>query len=120
MNWCWIIPVIVGLITAMLGYFLGRSGKQREVDEWQGKYNQEKENLINTKRKIPLLENDVKKAQESDQKATSAYNELKGRFDLLQHEWDRNRTEIQNLKDENKKLAAQLAACKEDSNGASE
>src|SRR5680860_1857481 len=98
MNWCWIIPIIVGLITALLGYLLGRSSKQQEVDEWQEKYNQEKESLITTQRKITLLENDVSKAQESEEKISLAHNELKGRFDLLQHQWDQNRTEIQNLK----------------------
>ncbi len=118
MNWCWIIPIIVGLITALLGYLMGRSAKQREVDEWQEKYNKEKEDLIATQRKISLLENDVKKAQESEQKTDSAHTELKGRFDLLQHAWDENRTEIQNLKDENKELTAQLAECKEGSNQA--
>lgn len=116
MNWCWIIPIVVGLITALLGYLMGRSVKQREVDEWQEKYNKEKENLIATQRKVSLLENDVKKAQESDQKATLDYSELKGRFDLLQHAWDQNRTEIQNLKDENKKLADELIKCREGSN----
>lgn len=113
MNLCWIIPIIVGLITAVLGYFFGRWSRQRDVDEWQDKYTTEKENLIAIQRKIPLLERDLAKAQESEVKANAAYKELKGRFDLLQTEWDKNRTLIQNLKDENKVLAQQLAECRQ-------
>lgn len=113
MNWCWIIPIVVGLITALLGYLMGKSAKQHEVNEWKEKYNKEKEELVAMQRKVPLLENDVKKAQESNQKATLAYSELIGRFDLLQHAWDKNRTEIQNLKDENNELTHELVKCQE-------
>lgn len=109
MTWCWIIPIIVGLISALLGYLLGRAGKQREIDEWVVKYKEEKERLADCGRKVSLLENDIANAKQSESKANHSYNELVGRFDLLQHEWDENRTEIQNLKDENDDLKLRLA-----------
>lgn len=107
MTWCWIIPIIVGLITAILGYLLGRSGKQQEIDEWRDKYEQEKERAEEIQRKVYLLENDIASARQSEQKATNAYEELIGRFELLQKEWDDNRTENQNLRDEIAELKKQ-------------
>ena len=38
--WCWLIPAIVGLICAILGYLLGRlSGKNTKLDDLEAKYN---------------------------------------------------------------------------------
>ncbi len=108
MTWCWIIPIIVGLISALLGYLLGRAGKQSEIEEWIGKYNAERDRLAESGRRVSLLENDLANSTKSEQKATHSYNELVGRFELLQHEWDENRTEIQNLKDENAALLFRL------------
>lgn len=108
MTWCWIIPVIVGLISALLGYFLGQSGKSRVVEEWSGKVDAAKEEVAHMARKVTLLEIDRTKSEESEKEARNSYEELIGRFNLLQREWDRNRTEIQNLKEENERLKKQL------------
>lgn len=118
MTWCWIIPIIVGLISALLGYLLGRAGKQREIDEWMTKYNEEKERLAECGRKVSLLENDLANAKKSEHNANHSYNELVGRFELLQHEWDENRTEIQNLKDENASLMGRLRNTEADAKNA--
>lgn len=107
MTWCWIIPIIVGLISAILGYLLGRAGKQQEIDEWRQKYDLENNRAEESLRKVYLLENDIASARQSEQKATYAYEELIGRFDLLQKEWDDNRTENQNLRDEIAELKKQ-------------
>lgn len=108
MTWCWIIPVIVGLISALLGYLLDRAGKSRVVEEWSGKVEAAKEEVANMARKVTLLEIDLAKSKESETEARKSYEELIGRFNLLQREWDRNRTDIQNLKEENAILKKQL------------
>ncbi|TRZ45886.1 hypothetical protein [Robertkochia solimangrovi] len=41
MNWCLIIPIITGVICAILGYLLGKllsGGNTSELDEWKSKY----------------------------------------------------------------------------------
>lgn len=108
MTWCWIIPVLVGAVCALLGYLLGRSGRKRLVEAWSEKWEATRKDLENANRKLSLAINDLDKAKESEQKATAGYDELIGRFNLLQREWDNNRTAIQNLKDENNALKISL------------
>ena len=110
MTWCWIIPVIVGLISALLGYLLGRAGQQRIINDWRTRYEAANQEVTAIGRKVTLLENDLDKARQSESKAKQSYNELIGRFDLLQREWDKNRTDIQNLKEENAELQQRLSA----------
>ena len=108
MTWCWIIPLLVGAICALLGYLLGRSGKQAIINAWTKKWEDAKAETENTARQVNLLHIDLDKARESEQKANASYDELVGRFDLLQREWDKNRTAIQNLKEENNTLNIRL------------
>ncbi len=41
MNYCWIIPIIVGLLSALLGYLLGRLSASSKVKECKAKYEKE-------------------------------------------------------------------------------
>ena len=117
MTWCWIIPVIVGLISALLGYLLGRAGQQRIIHDWRTKYEAANQEVTAIGRKVTLLENDLDKAKQSELKANQSYNELIGRFDLLQREWDKNRTDIQNLKEENDELKLRFATLTQEGGG---
>jgi len=41
MNWCILIPALVGILSALLGYLLGKlsgGGNNNELDEWKRKH----------------------------------------------------------------------------------
>ncbi|WP_335967112.1 hypothetical protein [Galbibacter sp. PAP.153] len=55
MNWCLIIPLIVGVICAILGYLLGRlsSGNNNaEIDAWKKKYAKLEADLVDCRSKL--------------------------------------------------------------------
>lgn len=115
MTWCWIIPIVVGFITALLGYLLGRSVRQKEVDLWSDRFKKEelqREELQDTNR---IIRGKIEEAKTSKDELASDLVKLKERFSLLQNQWDKNRIEIQNLKDERDKLSNLLAEQKENS-----
>ena len=64
MNWCIIIPVIVGLICAILGYLLGRllsGGKNKHLEkEWEKKYLSAENDLSHCKDKLSAATIEIK------------------------------------------------------------
>ncbi|XLS29006.1 hypothetical protein ACJD0Z_17635 [Flavobacteriaceae bacterium M23B6Z8] len=55
MNWCIIIPLLVGLISAILGYLLGRLSSKSdnsEVEAWERKYKSLEADLADCKSKL--------------------------------------------------------------------
>lgn len=108
MKWCWIIPVAVGLITALLGYFMGRWSKQKIVDQWIEKSNATQTDLNSANNKINRLEEKLKASEKKEEELNQDLIKLRDRFALLQREWDNNRTEIQNLREENESMAVNV------------
>ncbi|MEL4307216.1 hypothetical protein [Joostella sp. CR20] len=57
MNWCLLIPIIVGVICAILGYLLGRllaGNNNAEVEAWQKKYDKLSADLADCKSKLAV------------------------------------------------------------------
>ncbi|WP_075340557.1 hypothetical protein [Tenacibaculum agarivorans] len=115
MNWCIIIPILVGLISALLGYLLGR----HILKESQQGHATEGE-LLELKNKITNLEGELKTCRESklglasDLKLAreSASTNL-GAAASLTGNADADTEEIQKLKTKINTLEADLSACQE-------
>lgn len=57
MNWCIIIPLLVGLISAILGYLLGRlssNSDNSEAEAWEQKYKSLEADLADCKSKLAV------------------------------------------------------------------
>jgi len=55
MNWCLLIPLIVGVICAILGYLLGRLSSRNntaEIEAWQKKYDKLEADLTDCRSKL--------------------------------------------------------------------
>ncbi|WP_417443449.1 hypothetical protein [Joostella sp.] len=67
MNWCLIIPIIVGVICAILGYLLGKSSSNNtdEIGAWQKKYDKLEADLSECRSKLALKPSEPIAATES-------------------------------------------------------
>ncbi|MDO5606880.1 MAG: hypothetical protein Q4G08_00340 [Capnocytophaga sp.] len=114
---CWIIPIIVGLICALLGYLLGqlRSGdKLKKCNQMQDILKDEKEKLAQTyEEKLKIKEReifDLKSKVDNLEKSTEALSGTE-KFVLSYEEKLRGKdTEIANLKSRLANLDTQIAS----------
>lgn len=83
MNWCILIPLLVGLITTFLGYLIGKlSSKNIKKDEivlLKNKIAKLESSLRNCKESKSVLENDLKTAKSN---ATSSISEEQTSFNI--------------------------------------
>ncbi len=67
MNYCWIIPIVVGLLSALLGYLLGRICTNKKVKECKADYERELRKLKESKNR---LQKDLDECQKQKAQAT--------------------------------------------------
>ena len=67
MNWCILIPLLVGLISAILGYLLGRlfGNNNKESEAYIARISQLESDLEACKKSRNTLENDLQSAKDS-------------------------------------------------------
>ena len=67
MNWCILIPLLVGLISAILGYLLGRifGNNNKESETYIARISQLESDLEACKKSRNTLENDLQSAKDS-------------------------------------------------------
>ncbi len=115
MNWCILIPLLVGLISAILGYLLGRlfggdSNNTDELNSWKNKHASLERNLDSWQSKYVSLQEELNICKEQNNAPnTDELNSWKNKYESLEGNLDSWKSKYASLR-------LELDICREQNN----